>query len=63
MPKTAIITDSNAHITAEEAKELGIGVVPMPFMIGDETYYEGITLICATLEIFFRYFGYFSLTP
>ena len=44
MPKTAIITDSNAHITAEEAKELGIGVVPMPFMIGDETYYEGITL-------------------
>ena len=44
MPKIAIITDSNAHITAAEAEELGIGVVPMPFMIGDETYFEGITL-------------------
>ena len=44
MSKIAVITDSNAHITAAEAGELGIGVVPMPFMIGEETFYEGITL-------------------
>ena len=42
--KIAVITDSNAHITPQEAEKLGISVVPMPFMIGDETFYEGITL-------------------
>ena len=44
MSKIAVITDSNAHITPEEAKALGIGVVPMPFTIGEETFYEGINL-------------------
>ena len=44
MSKIAVITDSNAHFTPEEEQALGIGVVPMPFMIGEETYYEGITL-------------------
>lgn len=44
MSKIAIITDSNAHITPGEAEKLGIGVVPMPFTIGDETFYEGINL-------------------
>ena len=44
MSKIAVITDSNAHITPIEAKELGIEVVPMPFMIDEETYYEGVTL-------------------
>ncbi len=44
MSKIAIITDSNAHVTPQEAQDLGIEVVPMPFMIGDETFYEGITL-------------------
>lgn len=44
MSKIAVITDSNAHITPQEAEKLGISVVPMPFMIGDETFYEGITL-------------------
>lgn len=44
MSKIAVITDSNAHITPIEARELGIEVVPMPFMIDEETYYEGITL-------------------
>ena len=44
MSKIAVITDSNAHFTSDEARELGIGIVPMPFMIGDETYYEDITL-------------------
>ena len=44
MSKIAIITDSNAHITPGEAEKLGVGVVPMPFTIGDETFYEGINL-------------------
>ena len=44
MSKIAVITDSNAHFTNEEAESLGISIVPMPFMIGEETYFEGITL-------------------
>ncbi len=44
MSKIAVITDSNAHFTTEEAREMGISVVPMPFMIGEDTFYEGITL-------------------
>ncbi|MCI9313434.1 MAG: DegV family protein [Lachnospiraceae bacterium] len=42
--KTAIVTDSNSGITQAQAKELGIYVLPMPFMINDETFYEDITL-------------------
>lgn len=44
MSKIAVITDSNAHITPQEAEKLGISVVPMPFTIGEETFYEGINL-------------------
>ena len=44
MTKIAVITDSNAGFTRQEAEKLGIFVVPMPFMIGDETFFEGITL-------------------
>lgn len=44
MPKVAIITDSNSGITQKEAKELGIRVIPMPFMIDGEEYLEDITL-------------------
>ena len=44
MSKIAIITDSNAHITPEESRSLGIPVVPMPFTIGEDTFYEGINL-------------------
>lgn len=44
MSKVAIVTDSNSGITQKQAKELGIFVLPMPFMIDDQTYYEDITL-------------------
>ncbi len=44
MSKIAVVTDSNSGITQAEAKELGIRVLPMPFMIDGETYYEEITL-------------------
>ena len=42
--KTAVITDSNSGITQNEAKELGIYVVPMPVLIDGELFYEDLTL-------------------
>lgn len=53
MPKVAVVTDSNSGITQGEAKDLGISVIPMPFMFGnsDQTYYEDINL---TREEFFQ---------
>lgn len=44
MSKIAIVTDSNSGITQQQAKEMGISVLPMPFMIDGETYFEEITL-------------------
>ncbi|MCR4618568.1 MAG: DegV family protein [Lachnospiraceae bacterium] len=44
MSKIAVITDSNSGITQAEAKELGIIVIPMPFMIGEDEYFEDINL-------------------
>lgn len=44
MNKIAIVTDSNSGITQEQAKQLGIHVIPMPFVIDQETYYEDISL-------------------
>ena len=44
MSKIAIVTDSNSGITQSQAKEMGVSVLPMPFMIDEETYYEDITL-------------------
>lgn len=42
--KVAVITDSNSGITQAQAKDLGIRVLPMPFMINEETFFEDITL-------------------
>lgn len=33
MGKIAVLTDSNSGITQEQAKELGVYVIPMPFFI------------------------------
>lgn len=44
MSRVAVMTDSNSGISQEEARELGITVLAMPFYINDELYYEGITL-------------------
>ena len=44
MKKVAVMTDSNSGITQKEARKLGIRVVPMPFYIDGELYYEDITL-------------------
>ena len=42
--KTAVVTDSNSGVTQEQAGELGIYVLPMPFMIDGEVFYEGVDL-------------------
>lgn len=41
---TAIVTDTNSGIYEQQAKELGIYVVPMPVIIGEETYFEGVNI-------------------
>ena len=51
MSKVAIVTDSNSGITQSEAKEYGVTVMPMPFFINDQTYYEDIDL---TQEDFYQ---------
>ncbi len=40
----AVVTDSNSGITQSQAKEMGVFVLPMPFMINEETFFEDITL-------------------
>lgn len=51
MNKIAIMTDSNSGITQKEAERLEIRVLPMPFFINDELFYEDITL---TQEEFYQ---------
>lgn len=51
MAKIAIVTDSNSGITQKQADELGIHVLPMPFMINEVTYFEDIDL---TQEEFYQ---------
>ena len=40
MGKIAVVSDSNSGITQEQAKAYGIYVLPMPFFINEETYFE-----------------------
>lgn len=42
--KIAVVTDSNSGITQKQAQEMGLYLLPMPFMINNETYFEDITL-------------------
>ena len=51
MSKIAIVTDSNSGITQAQGKELGIHVIPMPFYINEELFFEDITL---TQEQFYQ---------
>ena len=44
MSKVAILTDSNSGINFEAGKEIGVRVLPMPFLIDGKTYYEEISL-------------------
>ncbi len=51
MGKIAIVTDSNSGITQRQAKVMGIYVLPMPFFINGDMYFEDITL---TQEEFYQ---------
>lgn len=44
MGKIAVITDSNSGITQKQAEQYGVVVVPMPFLIAGEKYFEDVTL-------------------
>lgn len=45
MKKIAVVTDSNSGITQTQAKDYqGLYVIPMPFTIGGEEYFEDINL-------------------
>ena len=44
MTKVKIVTDSNSGITQAEAEKLGISVLPMPFLINGEEFFEDINL-------------------
>lgn len=51
MAKIAIVTDSNSGITQAQAKELGVYVIPMPFIIDEKAYFEDVNL---TQEEFYQ---------
>ena len=42
--KIAVVTDSNSGITQAQGKELGITVLPIPFMIDGNEFFEDISL-------------------
>lgn len=42
--KVGIVTDSNSGLSVAHAEKLGIGLVPMPFTIDGEEFYENVTI-------------------
>ena len=44
MMKVAIVTDTNGGFSSQEAKELGIYLIPMPVLIDGKVLYEGVDL-------------------
>ena len=52
MKRTAIATDSNSGIVPEEAKELGIFMIPMSFNVNGKDYTENEDI---TYKEFYRY--------
>ncbi|MDD6050818.1 MAG: DegV family protein [Clostridiales bacterium] len=52
MKKTAIVTDSHSSISPAEAALLGVHVLPMPFEIDGQEYFEGVNI---TRQQFFGY--------
>lgn len=51
MSRVAIITDTSAGFTPQQAVELGLTIVPIPFIIDGEEYIENVNL---TREEFFQ---------
>ena len=44
MGKIAIVADSNSGISQELAKKMGIYILPMPFLIDEKEYLDGVDL-------------------
>ena len=44
MQKIGIITDTNSGMTAREAEELGVVLMPMPFTVNDREYVENVNM-------------------
>lgn len=44
MGNVAIVTDSNSGISQAEGKELGIYVIPMPFLVEGKLYFEDVDM-------------------
>lgn len=42
--RVAIVTDSNSGITQAQGRELGVFVLPLPFMIDEKEYLDDVTL-------------------
>lgn len=51
MSKVAVITDTNSSMTNEEAEQLGIFLLPMPFIVNGQQYLDGVD---CTYEHFFE---------
>ena len=51
MQRIGIVTDSHSSLSPALAEELGVLLLPMPFIIDGEVYYEGVDL---SREIFFE---------
>lgn len=47
--KIALVTDSTSVLTEQEAKENNINIVPIPVIIGDKEYMEGINITSTQL--------------
>ena len=52
MKKIGIVTDSHSSISPAKAAELGVYVLPMPFDVNGQEYFEGVSL---TREEFFTF--------
>ena len=52
MKRIGIVTDSHSSLSPAVAAELGVHVLPMPFTINGQDYFEGVTL---TREEFFAH--------
>lgn len=44
MSRVAVVSDSNSGIAQQEAKELGVYILPMPFFVNNETFFEDVDL-------------------
>jgi DegV family protein with EDD domain len=51
MKRIAIVTDSNSGVTQSQAAELGLHVLPMPFTMDGEGFFEDISL---TQQLFYE---------